>query len=87
MNKKLQKALKDANKELKKQGFFKNYQIDIDGDFTSEYNFIELSHDGHQFPIATVASESEAIAAISGYITGLGHGEDKSYPKFMDKAA
>lgn len=84
MNKELTKVLNDANKELKKKGFFVNHKIAIDGDFKSEYNFIELAGELHHFPIATAATEAEAIAAINGYMTGLRHGKDKSYPKICD---
>lgn len=48
MNKKLAKTLKDANKKLKEEKYLVNYQIAIDGDFTSEYNEIRLENkDGH----------------------------------------
>jgi len=85
MSKKFEKFLKDMNKDLKKRGFFKNHEITIDGDFTSEYNFINLSRDGHHFPIATAATEGEAIAAINGYMIGLAHNEENSYVKICDK--
>ena len=85
MTKKLEKVLKDANKKLEKEKIFINHKIAIDGDFKSEYNFIELAGKHHHFPIATAATEAEAIAAINGYMVGLSHGENKSYPKFCDK--
>ena len=84
MTEKILKILTDTNKELKKKNFFKNYEITIDGDFTSEYNFIALESGSHTFPIATVATEGEAIAAVSAYVTGLRHGKDNSYPAFCD---
>ena len=56
---------------MKEKNFFKTYEITIDGDFTSEDNFINLAGGHHLFPIATVATEGEAIAAINAYITGL----------------
>ncbi len=85
MNKKLQKALKDANKELKDRKYLVKFQIVIDGDFTSEYNEVRLQHDCHCFPICNAETEGEAIAAIAAYIAGLSHGEEKSYVKFCDK--
>ena len=87
MSKKLVKALKDANDTLKKKNIFKNYQIVVDGNFTTEYNEIRLSSkDGyHNFPITNVETEGEAIAAINAYMTGLRHGKENSYPKFCDE--
>jgi len=85
MSKKFEKFLNDTNKELKKKGFFNHHKITIDGDFKSEYNFIYLSRDNGVFPIATVATENEAVAAITGYMTGLKHGKDNSYTRFCDK--
>ena len=85
MSKKIIKILADANKKMKEKNFFKTYEITIDGDFTSEYNFINLAGGHHLFPIATVATEGEAIAAINAYITGLRHGKDDSYTIFCDE--
>jgi hypothetical protein len=82
---KLSKVLKDTNKELKTKSIFKDYQIMIDGDFTTKYNDINLYKKHHHFPIAWVENEREAIIAIKAYLTGLKHGEDKSYVKFCDK--
>ena len=84
MGKELQKVLKEANRELKER-FFMNYEIMIDGDFKSEYNFIVLTKESHNFSIATVETEGEAVAAIKGYMTGLAHGNEKSYVRFCDK--
>ena len=86
MNKKLSKVLKDANKKLKKNDIFRNFQIEIDGDFTSIYNEIRLSsNDGwHHFPITNAETENEAVAAINAYMTGLSHGKEKSYPHICD---
>ncbi len=80
MSKKLEKALKDANKELKNKGHFKNYEITVE-----HGRFLNLSNDHHHFPIADIETEEEAIAAINGYLTGLRHGKENSYPKFCDK--
>lgn len=86
MNRELTKALKEANKELRDQKHFQNYQITVDGNFTSEYNEVRLENSrGHIFPIANAETEKEAVAAIKGYMAGLGHGKDNSYPKICDK--
>ncbi|MBR3729541.1 MAG: hypothetical protein IKN08_01340 [Bacteroidales bacterium] len=87
MSKKLEKAIKEANKELKQQNHFQNYQISVDGNFKSEYNEIRLSSkDGvRHFPICYAETEDMAIAIIKAYLIGLAHGKDKSYPKFCDK--
>lgn len=82
MKKKFENILKERNKALKL--VFKNYKIVVDGDFTSEYNFVNLTYGYHHFPIATVATEGEAIAAIDGYMAGLAHGKDNSYVKICD---
>lgn len=37
------------------------------------------------FPISNAETVGEAIAVINGYMTGLSHGKDNSYPKFCDK--
>jgi len=81
MNKKLAKALKDANNELKKEGHFKNFQITID-EYLHEVN---LSNDGHNFPIASTDTDEETIVAINAYLNGLRHGNDNSYPKICDE--
>lgn len=86
MDKKLTKALKDANKELKRRNFLMNYQIVIDGDFTTEYNELRLERNGRCFPIADVGNESEAVAAIQAYLSGFSHGKDKSYVLLCDWA-
>lgn len=87
MNKKLSKAIKEANENLKKNKIFRNYQISVDGDFTSEYNEVRLANakSGRIFPIANAETEGEAIAAISAYMTGLGHGKENSYPRICDR--
>ena len=91
MDKKLAKFLREENKKLKEQKCLQNYDININGDFTSEYNDIELTPKkkrggpGSCFPIANAKTMDEAIAIINGYLAGLGHGEDKSYPKFCDR--
>ena len=89
MTKKIEKALKAANKELKERKFLSNYQIEIDGDFSNEYNEVRLkSPDGyHHFPIAYAETEGEAIAVIKAYISGFSHGREKSYVRFCDEAA
>lgn len=85
MDKELMKVLDKANKELKQQKIFGNYQIRIDGDFTTEYNGVELVYEHRTFPIANAATTGEAKIIIEAYICGLQHGEDKSYPKWCDK--
>lgn len=86
MDKKLAKVIKEANKRLKDQKIFQNYEIVVEGDFSAEINKVQLtSKKGRFFPIANVESVSEAIAVINGYVTGLAHGKDSSYPKFCDK--
>ena len=85
MEKKLKKALKDANKELKERKFLVNFQIEICGNFTSEYNELRLEHDGRCFPICDVETEDEAVTAISAYMSGMAHGREKSYVQFCDK--
>ena len=85
MTKELEKALKNANKELKERKFLLNYQIVIDGDFTSEYNELRLEKDGHCFPICNAETEGEAVAAISAYMSGLAHGQENSYVLMCDK--
>ena len=85
MEKKLEKALKDANKKLKERKYFVNYQIEIDGDFTSEYNEIRLANkDGQCFPIGWAETEGEAVAAIGAYMSGIAHGRDNSYVRMCD---
>lgn len=85
MDKKLAKALKDANKELKERKFLVTFQIVIDGDFTSKYNELRLEHEGRCFPIGYAETEGEAIAAINAYMSGISHGRDKSYVQLCDK--
>lgn len=86
MDKKLAKVIKEANKRLKDQKIFQNYEIVVEGDFSTEINKVQLtSKKGRFFLIAYVESVSEAIAVINGYVTGLAHGKDSSYPKFCDK--
>ena len=85
MKKSLQKLLDKSNKELKDRNFLKNYEIEIDGNFTTEYNFIRLRNGARCFPIATVKTEDEAIAAINAYLSGFAHGTDKSYVRHCDK--
>jgi hypothetical protein len=84
MNKKLASVIKDANKKLKNDNIFKNFEITIDGTFVGDMNFINLSSDHRHFPIATVATEIEAVAAIGGYMAGLEQGANNSYPKLCD---
>ena len=88
MSKKLDAVIKKFNKELKDRKFFEHSNINCQGDFSGEYNFLQLSTDDgfHNFPIATVATENEAIAALQGYMAGLSHNKDKSYVKLCDKA-
>lgn len=85
MKKKLAKALKDANKKLKERKFLLNFQIEIRGNFTSEYNELRLEHDGRCFPICNVETEEEAVVAIAAYMSGISHGMEKSYVQFCDK--
>ena len=88
MTKKIEKALKAANKKLKERKFLNNYQIVIDGDFSNEYNEVLLtkSPDGCRFfHIANAETEGEAIAAIEAYMSGFSHGIEKSYVRFCDK--
>ena len=86
MDKKLAKVLKDANKKLKENKIFQNFEISVNGNFTSEYNDIQLiSKKGRMFPISNAETVGEAIAVINGYMTGLAHGKDNSYTKFCDK--
>lgn len=85
MKKKLAKALKDANKELKERKFLVNFQIVIHGNFTSEYNELRLEHDHRCFPICNVETDDEAVAAINAYMSGISHGMEKSYVQFCDK--
>lgn len=85
MKKKLEKALKDANKELKERKFLLNFKIEIRGDFTSKYNELRLEHNGRCFPICDVETEYEAVVAISSYMSGISHGMEKSYVQFCDK--
>lgn len=87
MNKKLAKALKEANTMLKKDNLFKNHHITINGDFSGIYNEIDLSTNDevHHFPITYAETEGEAIAAINAYMTGLRHGREKSYPRICDQ--
>ena len=84
MEKKLAKALKDANKGLKKRKFLLNYELVIDGDFTTIYNELRLEKDGGCFPISNVETEGEAIAAINAYMSGFSHGKDNSYVRLCD---
>lgn len=85
MKKKLEKALKDANKRLKEKKFLVKYQLVIDGDFTSEYNELRLENNGNCFPICYAETEGEAVAAISAYMSGFEHSMEKSYVQFCDK--
>ena len=85
MNKKLEKVLKDANRELKERKFLVNYQIVINGNFTGKYNEIRLEYDCHCFPIANAETEGEAIAAINAYTRGISHGRNNSYVQLCDK--
>lgn len=86
MAKKLAKALKDANKKLKERKYLVNYQIEIDGDFTSEFNEIRLAMgNGGCFPIGWAETEGEAVAAIEAYMSGIAHGHENSYVRMCDK--
>ena len=85
MDKNLSKVLKDANKKLREKKIFQNYCLAVDGDFTSEYNEVRLTFKGHVFPIANAETAGEAIAVINGYMAGLAHGGNSSYPKMCDK--
>ena len=85
MNKELEKALKKANKELKEKNFFLNYELVVEGDFTTEYNQLYLQNKrGHTFPVTYVETVGEALRAVEAYMTGLRHGGEKSYPKLCD---
>ena len=84
MEKKIAKALKDANKELKRRKFLLNYELAIDGDFTTIYNELRLEKDGSCFPISNVETEGEAIAAINAYMSGFSHGQDESFVRLCD---
>lgn len=85
MDKKLAKILKDSNKKLKNNKIFQNYELTVDGDFSSEYNEVQLTYKGSHFPIANAETVGEAIAVIKGYMTGLRHGEKNSYPRICDR--
>ena len=85
MAKSLATVLKNANKALKERKFLNNFEIEVSGNFTSEYNEVRLHHNGHFFPIANVATKSEAIAAIEAYISGFAHGQNSSYVQYCDK--
>lgn len=87
MSKKLDAVIKKFNKELKDRKYFTNFSIICDGNFTTKYNSLILRHDKgwHNFPIADVETENEAIAALQGYMAGLSHNKDKSYVKLCDK--
>lgn len=84
MNKKLEleKVLRKANKQLKNT--FRHYHIDIDGDFSHEYNFVSLVDGYHIFPIATCANVDEAIVAINSYMSGISHSSPNSYVRHCD---
>ena len=85
MDKKLNEVLNNANKELKNKKIFQYYKIVVDGDFTNKYNQVELVANCHHFPITEAETPEEAIAVIKGYMVGLAHGKDNSYPKLCDK--
>lgn len=87
MGKKLEKALKEANKELKQKKLFDNYVIRVEGNFTGIYNEVQLYNDktSHVFPVTYAETEGEAIAAVNAYMAGLRHGKDNSYPKLCDR--
>ncbi len=85
MDKKLTRVLKDANKKLRDNKYFQNYELEVEGSFTSEYNEVRLTYKGRVFPIANAENVGEAIAVINGYLTGLGHGKENSYPKMCDR--
>ena len=85
MDKKLKEVLNNANKELKNKKIFQHYEIVVDGDFTNEYNQVEIVANCRHFPITEVKTPEEAIAVIKGYMVGLAHGKDNSYPKLCDK--
>lgn len=84
ISKKLEKALKKANKELKEKEHFVNSQIRID-----DHGFLTLSTNdlGHNFPIGIKNAETDdmAIMVIEAYLSGLRHEKEKSYPKFCDQ--
>jgi len=77
MGKKLEKAIKAANEEIKKK-FFSNHQITMDG------IFINLSRDYHHFPIGDAKTEEMAIAIIKAYVVGLNHAKSP-YVKLCDE--
>ena len=85
MAKLLATVLKNANKELKERKFLNNFEIEVSGSFKSEYNEVRLHRNGHCFPIANAATQSEAIVAIEAYISGFAHGQNTSYVQFCDK--
>ena len=84
ISKKLEKALKKANKELKEEEHFVNSQIRIDN-----HGFLTLSTNdlGHNFPIGieNVETDDMAIMMIEAYLSGLRHEKEKSYPKLCDQ--
>ena len=82
---KLEKVLKDANETLKKEKYLMNYQIVINGNFSSKYNEVRLEYDCSCFPICNAETEGEAIAAINAYMTGFRHGQENSYVQYKDK--
>lgn len=82
MNKKLEKLIKKSNKELKERNIFQKFQILVE--YYAGELFIILGHDGRQFPITTVKTEDMAIAAIEAYMVGLQHGENNSYPRWIE---
>ena len=71
--------------ELKERKFLNNFEIEVSGSFKSEYNEVRLHINGHCFPIANAATQSEAIVAIEAYISGFAHGQNTSYVQFCDK--
>lgn len=77
MGKKLEKAIKAANEEIKKK-HFSSYHITMDG------IFINLSRDYRHFPIGDAKNEEMAIAIIKAYVVGLNHAKS-SYVKLCDE--
>ena len=78
MGKKLEKAIKAANEEIKKK-FFSNHQITMENGI-----FINLSSDYHHFPIGDAENEEMAIAIIKAYVVGLNHAKSP-YVKLCDE--
>lgn len=75
MNKKLSKAIEDANKEIK-DSFFCNRRINVEV-YPDNSTCIFLSENGTgvNWFIAETNTQSAAVIAIKAYLRGLRHGE------------